>query len=108
MRVVVAGATGAIGRQLCGFAAGPTGTWPGSPLAAPALPGAQQRELQALLTGAGKPANAHNFARTFSATVWYTVGALVAVFLGLFALPDRVRAQDTDTALPAAEPVHLQ
>src|SRR5262249_59116582 len=57
--------------------------------AAPALPAAQQRELQALLTHAGQQANAHNFARTFSATMWYTAGALVVVFLGLFALPRR-------------------
>jgi len=76
--------------------------------AAPALPAAQQRELQALLAHAGQQANAHNFARTFSATMWYAAGALVAVFLGLFALPRRVRAQDADTGLPAAEPVPLK
>jgi hypothetical protein len=73
-----------------------------------ALPAAQQREMQALLARAGQLANAHNFARTFSATVWYAAGALVAVFLGLFALPRRVRAPDTDTGRPAAEPVPLQ
>ena len=73
-----------------------------------ALPAAQQRELQTLLTRAGLLANAHNFARTFSATLWCVVGALVAVFLGLFALPRRVRTQDTDTGLPAAQPVPMQ
>src|SRR5262249_58507941 len=76
--------------------------------AAPALPAAQQRELQALLAHAGQQANAHNFARTFSATMWYAAGALVAVFLGLFALPRRARAQDRDTGPPAAEPVPLK
>jgi len=76
--------------------------------AQPALPAAQQRDLQALLTSAGQQANAHNFARTFSATLWYVAGAIVVVFLGLFALPRRVRAQDTDTRLPAAESVPLQ
>ena len=76
--------------------------------AALALPAAQQQELQTLLARAGQQANAHNFARTFSATMWYAAGALGAVFLGLFALPRRVRAQDADTGLPAAEPVPLQ
>jgi MFS family permease len=75
--------------------------------AAPALPAAQQRDLQALLTAAGQQANAHNFARTFSATMWYAAGALVVVFLGLFALPRRVRPQDLDTGPPAAERVSL-
>ena len=76
--------------------------------AAAGLPAAQQQELRALLTGAAKLASAHNFARTFSATMWFAAGALVAVFLGLFALPSRVRAPDTGTGLPAAEPVPLQ
>jgi EmrB/QacA subfamily drug resistance transporter len=76
--------------------------------AAPGLPAAQQRELQALLTRAGQLANAHNFARTFSATLWYVAGALVAVFLGLFALPRRVRFRDLDAELAASEPVPLQ
>jgi EmrB/QacA subfamily drug resistance transporter len=69
----------------------------------PARPPAQRAELQALLTRAGQQANAYNFARTFSATLWYAAGILIAVFLGLFALPRRVRSQDTDTGLPAAE-----
>jgi len=76
--------------------------------AAAALPAAQQRDLQALLARAGQLANAHNFARTFSATMWYAAGALVAVFLGLFALPRRVRAPDTGSGLPPAEPAPLQ
>jgi len=71
--------------------------------AQPASPPAQRAQLQALLTHAGLQANAHNFARTFSATMWYTAGALVVVFLGLFALPRRVRSPDTDAGLPAAE-----
>jgi hypothetical protein len=69
----------------------------------PAPPPAQRAGLQALLTRAGLQANAHNFARTFTATLWYAAGTLVAVFLGLLALPRRVRSQDTDTGLAAAE-----
>jgi hypothetical protein len=64
--------------------------------------------MQALLARGGQLANAHNFARAFSATLWYAAGALVAVFLGLFALPRGVRAKDTDAGRPAAEPVPLQ
>jgi EmrB/QacA subfamily drug resistance transporter len=75
--------------------------------AAPGLPSAQKRELQTLLTGAGKLANAHNFARTFSATLWYAASILIAVFLGLFALPRRVRPQDMDTGPPATGRVSL-
>jgi MFS family permease len=71
--------------------------------AAPALPAAQQRELQALLARAGQQANAHDFARTFTATLWYAASILIAVFLGLLALPRRVRSEDTDARLPAAE-----
>ena len=66
------------------------------------------QQIQKLLADAGAQANAHNFARTFSATLWYAAGALVAVFLGLFALPRRIRATDTGTGLPAADPVPLQ
>src|SRR5262249_42064921 len=36
-----------------------------------ALPAAQQRDLQTLLYRAGQQANAHNYARTFGATLWY-------------------------------------
>ena len=80
---------------------GPTSCQFGS--AQPAPSPAQRAQLQALLTHDGLQANAHNFARTFSATVWYAAGPLIAVFLGLFALPRRVRSQDTDAGLPAAE-----
>jgi hypothetical protein len=71
--------------------------------AQPAPPPAQRAELQELLTHAGLQANAHNFARTFTATLWYAAGTLVAVFLGLLALPRRARPQDTDAGLPVAE-----
>src|SRR5215813_15640333 len=63
------------------------------------------RSRTAILTiaaGAGD-ANADNFARTFTATLWYAAGTLVAVFLGLLALPRRARPQDTVAGLPAAE-----
>jgi hypothetical protein len=58
------------------------------------------------LTRAGVQANAHNFARTFSVTLWYAVGILIVVFLGLFALPRRVRARDLDAELSALEGYH--
>lgn len=60
-------------------------------------------QVQELLTRAGLEANAHNFARTFSVTLWYAVGILIVVFLGLFALPRRVRARDLDAELSALE-----
>jgi hypothetical protein len=50
-------------------------------------PGADQ--LQQMLAGAGLRANAHNFSRTFGGTLWYGVGLLVVVCLGIFALPER-------------------
>jgi len=59
-------------------------------------------QVQELLTRAGLEANAHNFARTFSVTLWYAVGILIVVFLGLFALPRRVRARDLDAELSAS------
>jgi EmrB/QacA subfamily drug resistance transporter len=50
-----------------------------------AQPGSSQ--VQALLNRAGLQAIAQYFARTFSVTLWYAVGILLVVFLGLFALP---------------------
>jgi hypothetical protein len=68
-------------------------------------PGADQ--LQQMLTGAGLPANAHNFSRTFGVTLWYGVGLLVVVCLGIFALPRKVRAaRDLDAELAALERQH--
>jgi EmrB/QacA subfamily drug resistance transporter len=69
-----------------------------------AQPGSSQ--VQELLTRAGVQANAHNFARTFSVTLWYAVGILIVVFLGLFALPRRVRSRDLDAELSALEDYH--
>jgi EmrB/QacA subfamily drug resistance transporter len=69
-----------------------------------AQPGSSQ--VQELLTRAGVQANAHNFARTFSVTLWYAVGILLVVFLGLFALPRRVRSRDLDAELSALEDYH--
>jgi hypothetical protein len=59
--------------------------------------------VQALLTRAGVQANARNFSRTFGITLWYAAGILIVVFLGLFALPRRVRARDLDAGLSALE-----
>jgi hypothetical protein len=53
-------------------------------------------QMQELLTSAGERANAHNFSRTFSITLWFGAGILIVVFLGLFALPRRVRTRDVD------------
>jgi EmrB/QacA subfamily drug resistance transporter len=72
------------------------------------LPPAQRAQLPTLLTRAGQQANAHNFARTFSATLWYAAAFLLVVFLGLFALPRRARPRDLDAELPAAERVYLK
>ncbi len=59
-------------------------------------------EVRQMLTQAGALANAHNFSRTFSFTLWYAAGILVIVFVGLFALPRRVRARDLDAELSPA------
>jgi EmrB/QacA subfamily drug resistance transporter len=59
--------------------------------------------LASVLGPAGAQANAHNFSRTFGFTLWYAAGVLVLVFLGLFALPKRVRTRDPDAALSALE-----
>jgi len=64
----------------------------------PAPPPAQRAGLRIMLTRAGLLANAHNFSRTFSATLWYAVGTLIVVFVGLFALPRGLRLHD-----PAAD-----
>jgi EmrB/QacA subfamily drug resistance transporter len=66
-----------------------------------AQPGAPQ--VQAVLTRAGLQANTRNFSRTFGITLWYAAGILIVVFLGLFALPRRVRARDLDAGLSALE-----
>jgi MFS family permease len=65
-------------------------------------------EVQALFTRAGEQANAHNFSRTFSVTLWYAAGIMIVVFLGLFALPRQVRPRDLDAELSAVERVRLQ
>jgi MFS family permease len=69
-------------------------------------PGAPADQLPELLTRAGEQANAYNFSRTFGITLWYAAGVLVVVFLGLFALPRRVRERDLDAELatPRDEP----
>jgi hypothetical protein len=55
-------------------------------------------QVRQVLAGAGAAANAHNFARTFGGTLWYAIALLVVVFLGLFALPRRVRPHDPAAA----------
>jgi EmrB/QacA subfamily drug resistance transporter len=65
----------------------------------PAPPPALASRVRSLLTRAGLQANAHNFSRSFSITLWYEVGIMIVVFLGLFALPHRVRFRDLDTEL---------
>lgn len=67
----------------------------------PSCRGAER--LASVLGPAGVQANAHNFSRTFGLTLWYAAGVLVLVFLGLFALPKRVRTRDPDAALSALE-----
>ncbi|WP_157129433.1 MFS transporter [Nocardia amamiensis] len=47
--------------------------------------------LQRMLTDAGLQANAHNFTRTFGYTLWYGTGTTIAVYLGIFGLPRRIR-----------------
>jgi hypothetical protein len=59
--------------------------------------------VQALPARAGVQANAQNFPWTFGITRWFAVGILILVFLGLFALPRRVRVRDLDAELSALE-----
>jgi len=72
----------------------PSATQPGGPPSA---------EVQKALTDAGVQANAHNFAESFSTTMWYLTGMLVLVFLGLFALPSKVKPRDLDAELAALQ-----
>ena len=60
-----------------------------------------------MLVRAGEQANAHNFARTVSITLWYAVGILLVVFLGLFALLRQVQARDLDAELSTLEGAEL-
>ena len=69
-------------------------------------------QVQEVLTRAGLQANAHNFSRSFGITLWYAVGIMILVFLGMFALPRRVRAVSLEAELVEAgdrrvdQPVH--
>jgi EmrB/QacA subfamily drug resistance transporter len=63
-----------------------------------AIPASCQ-ESPELLADAGERANSYNVTRTFGLTLWYAVGILVLVRLGLFALPRRVRTRDLDAEL---------
>ncbi|WP_330256972.1 MFS transporter [Nocardia sp. NBC_00565] len=49
-------------------------------------PGRPDRVTE-ILSDAGEKANAENFSRTFGRTLWWAVGILAAVFVGLFAVP---------------------
>jgi EmrB/QacA subfamily drug resistance transporter len=61
--------------------------------------GQQSDQLPEVLTSAGEDARAHNFSRTFGITLWYAVGIMIIVFIGLFLLPRQVRARDPDAEL---------
>jgi EmrB/QacA subfamily drug resistance transporter len=78
---------------------------PGPDRQGPDRPGALPADqVQGVLARAAEQANAHNFARTFGITLWYAIGVLLAVFLGLFALPRRVRARDLAAELAPVAP----
>jgi hypothetical protein len=47
--------------------------------------------VQRILTQAGLQANARNFVASFGHTLWYGVATMIAVFLGIFGLPERIR-----------------
>jgi hypothetical protein len=47
--------------------------------------------VQRTLTQASLRANAHNFVGSFRYTLWYGVATMIAVFLGIFSLPERLR-----------------
>jgi EmrB/QacA subfamily drug resistance transporter len=53
-------------------------------------------ELQKVLSKAGERANAYNFARAFSITMLYAVGALLLVFIGMFGLPRTAPTRDAE------------
>ncbi|WP_406230165.1 MFS transporter [Nocardia sp. NBC_01009] len=55
--------------------------------------------VQRILTAAGLQANAQNFARAFGYTLWYGVGTMIAVFLGIFGLPHRMRRTEPSEQL---------
>jgi hypothetical protein len=75
------------------------------------LPGASPRQLaevQAALTSEGLQANAYNFSRTFSITLWYAAGMLVVMLFGMFGLPRQVRIRGLEPAeIPGGETVSL-
>ncbi|MFQ6329806.1 MFS transporter [Nocardia sp. CWNU-33] len=55
--------------------------------------------VQRILIIAGPQANAHNFAHAFGYTLWYGVGTMIAVFLGIFGLPHQMRRTDLSEQL---------
>ncbi|MFK8911327.1 MFS transporter [Streptomyces sp. YS-3] len=68
------------------------------------VPGADK--VQPILTRQGQEAVSHNFVKSFDLSLWYGVGILVLVALGMFALPREVHARDLDAELEAlGEPV---
>lgn len=60
-----------------------------------------------LLTEAGEEANAHNFTRSFAIALWFGVGMMTLVFLGMFGLPSKVRMRDLEAEFNASgvEPI---
>lgn len=67
----------------------------------------QAGETREIISDALQLANAHNFSRTFSVTLWYAIGVLVVFFLGLFALPRHARPHDIDAELETRETHHV-
>jgi EmrB/QacA subfamily drug resistance transporter len=53
-------------------------------------------QARGLLLLAERRANTHNFARTFSTTLWFAFAILSLVFLAMFTLPKRVHLRDLD------------
>jgi EmrB/QacA subfamily drug resistance transporter len=62
-------------------------------------------KLPNILTAAGESANGNDFYRSFGLTLGYVIVILVVVFLGMFALPRKVKTVD---ALSAAADLQLQ
>ncbi|MEU4351639.1 MFS transporter [Streptomyces sp. NPDC023838] len=68
------------------------------------VPGADK--VQPILTEQGQKAVSHNFVKSFDLSLWYGIGILLLVALGMFALPREVQARDLDAELEAlGEPV---
>ena len=72
------------------------------PASCRSVPAPNPSEVRDLLGRDEALANAHNFARSFTVTLWCAVAILGVVFLGLFALPRRVRLRTFDLEVEEA------